>query len=213
MNQQTQRYLIDGPVGKLEVAIDRPEGSELRGLAFVAHPHPLFSGTMDNKVAQTLARTFVQLGYLTGRVNFRGVGESEGTHDKGIGEQDDLLALIAHLREDDTLSGLPAVPIVLGGFSFGAFVTTQVAARLAAQGDAAERLVLVGTPAGNWEVAPVPEDTIVIHGEQDETIALANVFEWARPQDLPVIVLPGADHFFHRKLHIVKRLITEAWRV
>jgi alpha/beta superfamily hydrolase len=214
MNQQTQRYLIDGPVGKLEVAIDRPEdGSELRGLAFVAHPHPLFSGTMDNKVAQTLARTFVQLGYLTGRVNFRGVGASEGVHDNGTGEQDDLLALITHLRQDPTLSGLPTVPFVLGGFSFGAFVTTRVAATLAAQGDAAERLVLVGTPAGNWEVATVPEDTIVIHGEQDETIPLGNVFEWARPQDLPVTVLPGADHFFHRKLHIVKRLITEAWRV
>jgi alpha/beta superfamily hydrolase len=211
MNAQTEKYLIDGPAGKIEVAIDRPDPAvQTRGVAFVSHPHPLFSGTMDNKVAQTLARAFTQLGYLTGRLNFRGVGASEGVHDNGIGEQDDLLALITHLRAQPEAAGLP---FVLGGFSFGAFVTTRVAATLAEKGDAAERLVLVGTPALKWEVAAVPEDTIVIHGEQDETIPLADVFEWARPQELPVTVLPGADHFFHRKLHIVKRLVTESWRV
>ncbi len=222
-----QRYLIDGPTGRLEIAVEeadaRTDGASAspRGLAFVAHPHPLFQGTMDNKVATTLARTFVQLGYRTARLNFRGVGDSEGTHDKGIGEQDDLLALIAHLRaggqhaDADSAQAAAAMPIVLAGFSFGAFVASAVAKTLAERepGLVVQRLVAVGTPAGNWEVPTVREDTIAIHGEQDETIPLANVFEWARPQELPIIVVPGADHFFHRKLHILKRLVTESWRV
>jgi len=224
MNAQTEKFLIDGPTGKLEVAVDRPDAAPSAsapgaspdvspgyvGLAFVSHPHPLFGGTMDNKVAQTLARAFVQLGYLTARLNFRGVGASEGEHDRGIGEQDDLLALIDHVRRDPAHAGLP---FVLGGFSFGAFVTSKVAATLAERGDPAKRLVLVGTPAGRWEVPTVPEDSVVVHGEQDETIPLADAFDWARPQELPITVLPGADHFFHRKLHILKRVVTESWRV
>ncbi|MGI4860129.1 MAG: alpha/beta hydrolase [Janthinobacterium lividum] len=235
MNAQTERYLIDGPSGKLEVAIDRvandrvandrPEDAGVAGegagrdaaprYAFVAHPHPLFGGTMDNKVAQTLARAFVQMGYVTARLNFRGVGQSTGEHDNGDGEQDDLLALIDHVRgRVDPSAPASARPVfVLGGFSFGAFVTSRVAATLRERGDAAARLALVGTPAGRWEIPVVPEDTLVIHGEQDETIPLADVFTWARPQELPVNVLPGADHFFHRKLHVLKRMITESWRV
>ena len=209
MNASTEKSLIDGPSGALEIAIDRPDtGVSPRGLAFVSHPHPLFGGTMDNKVAQTLARAFVQLGYVAARLNFRGVGASAGVHDQGEGEQDDLLALIAHVRAAE-----PDLPFVLGGFSFGAFVTSRVAATLAEKGDPAQRLVMIGTPAKKWDVAAVPEDTIIVHGEQDETIPLADVFEWARPQELPVTVLPGADHFFHRKLHILKRVITESWRV
>lgn len=222
-----QRYLIDGPTGRLEIAVEEADvrtddaPSAPRGLAFVAHPHPLFQGTMDNKVATTLARTFVQLGYRTARLNFRGVGDSEGTHDKGNGEQDDLLALVAHLRaggrdaDADGAQAAAAMPIVLAGFSFGAFVASAVAKTLAEQepGLVIQRLVTVGTPAGNWAVPTVREDTIAIHGEQDETIPLVNVFEWARPQELPIIVIPGADHFFHRKLHILKRLVTESWRV
>ncbi|KKB64358.1 alpha/beta hydrolase [Robbsia andropogonis] len=220
-----QRYLIDGPTGRLEIAVEEADlratqaDGVPRGLAFVAHPHPLFQGTMDNKVATTLARTFVQLGYRTARLNFRGVGESEGTHDKGIGEQDDLLALIAHLRaggKDAAAAHTAAtMPIALAGFSFGAFVASAVAKTLAERdpGLVIQRLVVVGMPAGNWDVPSVREDTIVIHGEQDDTIPLTNVFEWARPQELPITVVPGADHFFHRKLHIVKRLVTESWRV
>lgn len=219
MNAQTEKFLIDGPTGRLEVAIDRPDSGGAAGnvapigLAFVSHPHPLFGGTMDNKVAQTLARAFVQLGYLTARLNFRGVGASEGEHDRGIGEQDDLLALIAHVRGGALDPAHADLPFVLGGFSFGAFVTSKVAATLAEQGDAAQRLVLVGTPAGRWDVPNVPEDSIVVHGEQDETIPLADAFDWARPQELPITVLPGADHFCHRKLHILKRVVTESWRV
>ncbi|WP_321959931.1 alpha/beta hydrolase [Paraburkholderia sp. J7] len=210
MNAQTQKFQIDGPVGKIECALDLPDaGTTPRGIALVAHPHPLFGGTMDNKVAQTLARTLVQLGYTTYRSNFRGVGETAGTHDNGIGEQDDLLELIAHMRAQP---GQADVPLVLAGFSFGTFVLSHVAKRYLDAGGAIERMVFVGTAASRWEVAPVRDDTLVIHGELDDTVPILSVYEWARPQELPIVVIPGAEHFLHRKLHILKRIIVEAWR-
>jgi uncharacterized protein len=215
MNAYTEKYLIEGPVGKIEVALDLPDavreqGAAPRGIALVAHPHPLYGGTMDNKVAQTLARTLVGLDYIVMRSNFRGVGQTEGTHDQGNGEQDDLLAVFSHLREKHGGDGLP---FVLAGFSFGTFVLSHVAERLAQAGTPAQRLVFVGTAASNWQVANVPQDTIVIHGNEDDTVPIQSVYDWAAPQELPVIVIPGAEHFFHRKLHILRRVITEAWRV
>ena len=213
MNAQTQKFQIDGPVGKIECALDVPDaGTTPRGIALVAHPHPLFGGTMDNKVAQTLARTLVQLGYTTYRSNFRGVGETAGTHDNGIGEQDDLLALIAYMRAQAEQAGHADAPLVLAGFSFGTFVLSHVAKRYLETGGAIERMVFVGTAASRWEVAPVREDTLVIHGELDETVPILSVYEWARPQELPIVVIPGAEHFLHRKLHILKRIIVDAWR-
>jgi len=214
MNSNTKKYLIDGPVGKIEVALDLPDdvrenGAAPRGIALVAHPHPLFGGTMDNKVAQTLARTLVQLNYVTYRSNFRGVGQTEGEHDAGIGERDDLRAVLEHMR---TEGGYGDMPLVLAGFSFGTFVLSHVAAALVDEGQAIERVVFVGTAASRWEVAPVPENTLVIHGELDETVPIQSVYEWARPQELPVVVIPGAEHFLHRKLHVLKRIIVDAWR-
>jgi hypothetical protein len=210
MNAQTEKFQIDGPVGSIECALDRPDASTpVRGIALVAHPHPLFGGPMDNKVAQTLARTLVGLGYLTYRSNFRGVGATCGEHDDGIGEQDDLLALIDYMRTQD---GQTDLPLVLAGFSFGTFVLSHVAKRHVEAGGAIERMVFVGTAASRWEVAPVPESTLVIHGELDDTVPILSVFEWARPQELPVVVIPGAEHFLHRKLHVLKRIIVEAWR-
>jgi len=175
----------------------------------VAHPHPLYGGTMENKVAQTLARTFVSLGYATARFNFRGVGESEGEHDRGHGEVDDMQVMLNHMQEQ-----YPGLPVALSGFSFGTFVQAQLHARLAAEGkgEAIERMVLVGTAAGKWPMPAVPEDTILIHGEQDDTITLQMVFDWARPLEIPVIVIPGADHFFHRRLNPIKNLVTQMWR-
>ncbi|SAK40769.1 alpha/beta fold family hydrolase-like protein [Caballeronia hypogeia] len=208
MNAQTEKFLIDGPVGKIECALDKTDAAP-RGIALIAHPHPLFGGTMDNKVAQTLARTFVQLGYTTYRSNFRGVGQTGGEHDNGIGEQDDLLAVIDHMR---AVPGQADVPIVLAGFSFGTFVLSHVAKRMLDAGKQIERLVFVGTAASRWEVAPVPDTTLVIHGEVDDTVPIQSVYDWARPQELPVVVIPGGEHFFHRKLHILKRVIVDAWR-
>ncbi len=206
MNAQTRFFTLTGQAGQLQCALDLPPENAPRGIALVAHPHPLFGGTMDNKVAQTLARTFVGLGYAVGRMNFRSVGSSEGVHDNGIGETDDMLVLLNHMQ------GLyPNVPFVLSGFSFGTFVQCRLQRSLASQNRPAERLVLVGSAPGKWDLGDVPSNTILIHGEQDDTIPLVNVFDWARPQDLPVIVIPGAGHFFHRKLHHIKNWITALW--
>lgn len=206
MNAQTQRFNLTGAAGPLECALDLPDSAP-RGIALVAHPHPLYGGTMDNKVAQTLARAFVTLGYAAVRMNFRGVGHSGGEHDAGRGETDDMALLLAHMRQQ-----YPGLPVALAGFSFGTFVQAQLQQRLLAEGAPAERLVLVGSAAGKWAMPDVPANTILIHGELDETIPLAHVLDWARPQDLPVVVIPGADHFFHRKLQHIKNFVVEMWR-
>ena len=196
MRASTRREFIAGPVGRIECAVDDPEGpsaSHPVGVALIAHPHPLFGGTLDNKVVQTLARAFVELGYQAWRPNFRGVGETEGTHDEGRGELEDLAAIVAHLN--------PA-RLALAGFSFGAGVQVMLAQRVKA-----EKLVLIGVAVTRFELPPVAPGTLVIHGEHDETVPLAAVLDWARPQDLPVVLVPGADHFFHRKLHLLRGLV------
>ena len=197
MRAGTRRETVAGPAGRIECAVDEPAGSP-RGLALIAHPHPLFGGTLDNKVVQTLARAFVELGYTAWRPNFRGVGASEGRHDAGHGEVEDLAAVLAHAG-----AGRP----VLAGFSFGAAMAAKLGARLAC-----ERMVLVGVAVTNQQVPPVAAGTLVIHGEVDETIPLAAVLDWARPQELPLLVLPGADHFFHRKLPALKLAVTANWK-
>ena len=191
MRASTRRELVAGPAGRIECAVDAPEG-EPRGRALVAHPHPQFGGTLDNKVVQTLARAFVTLGYEAWRPNFRGIGESEGSYDEGRGEVDDLLAVYEEIH-----------PSVLAGFSFGAAMQAMLATRVKA-----ERMVLVGVAVTNFKVPPVPAGTLVIHGERDETIPLAAVLDWARPQDLPVVLVPDADHFFHRKLQVLREIIS-----
>ncbi len=204
LQARSERRLVDGPVGRIEVAVDSPQSAPA-GLAFIGHPHPLYGGTLENKVAATLARAFTSLGWLAVRPNFRGVGASEGEHDHGRGETDDFLHLIESSPHWLDISGAE-LPRALAGFSFGSFVAAQASTRLA---PAASHLILVGAAAGKWPLPPVAADTLVIHGEFDETIPLAHVFEWARPQDLPVVVLPGADHFFHRRLSTLKRLVCE----
>jgi hypothetical protein len=188
----TRREWVAGPAGKIECAVDAPEG-QAKGRALVAHPHPQFGGTLDNKVVQTLARAFVDLGYEAWRPNFRGVGQSEGSFDEGRGEEQDLLAVYQALRSST---------VVLAGFSFGAAVQAKLATRVQS-----ERLVLVGVAVTNFEVPAVPAGTLVIHGEQDETVPLAALLDWARPQELPVVLVPGADHFFHRKLQVLRGIV------
>ena len=206
MNKNSDKFTLTGHAGSMECLLDLPAEAP-RGIALVAHPHPLYGGTMDNKVAATLARTFVALGYAAARFNFRGVGASDGVHDDGIGETDDMLLMLEHMQ-----ARYPGLPVALSGFSFGTFVQARLQQRLAAEGRPAERLVLVGTAAGKWPVPEVPADTILIHGEADDTITLTQVLDWARPQDIPVIVIPGADHFFHRKLGHIKNLVIQLWR-
>ncbi len=206
MNKNAEKFTLAGGAGQMEGLIDHPLGAP-RGVALVAHPHPLYGGTMDNKVAVTLARTFVNLGYVSARINFRGVGTSEGVHDHGQGETDDMAILHAHMR-----AKYPGLPVALAGFSFGTFVQAQLQQRLIAAGQPAERLVLVGSAAGKWAMPEIPSNTILIHGELDETIPLKDVLDWARPQDIPVIVIPGADHFFHRKLQHIKSWVSQLWQ-
>ena len=206
LHKNSEKFTLTGHAGTMECLLDLPEDAP-RGIALVAHPHPLYGGTMDNKVAQTLARTFTSLGYVAARFNFRGVGASEGAHDDGRGETDDMLVMFEHMQAQ-----YPGLPVTLSGFSFGTFVQAQLQQRLAAEGRPAERLVLVGTAAGKWPMPEVPADTILIHGELDDTITLKQVLDWARPQELPVIVIPGADHFFHRRLGHIKNLVTQLWR-
>ncbi|CAM3761120.1 alpha/beta hydrolase [Polynucleobacter antarcticus] len=229
MNSRTKVIQIEGVVGQIEMSIDLPDelksnpNFSIRGLALVAHPHPLMGGTMDNKVAQTMARAFNQLGYVSVRPNFRGVGATAGAYDDGIGEIEDLLYVTDWMRTPSSwsalelttsqswTSGANTLPLVVSGFSFGSFVGTHLIQRLIELGRPAERLVMVGSAAGKWELAPVPADTILIHGEVDETITLSAVLDWARPQELTVQVVPGADHFFHRRLHCIRNIITSAW--
>ena len=204
MNASTQGVVIAGPAGRIEAALDLPAaGSTPRGLAVVCHPHPLHGGTMQNKVVQTLARAFVSLGYRCLRFNFRGIGASEGAWDEGRGEVDDALAMVQAQRA-------PGEALVIAGFSFGGYVASQAAARLPAD-QRAERVVLVGPAVRNFQMAPVPEDTLVIHGEVDDVVPLSAVFDWARPIALPVTVLPGAGHFFHGQLPALKQIVTAAW--
>ncbi len=198
MNAQTEFLTVVGPSGSLEVAIDRPSGA-IRGTAVIAHPHPLHGGTFTNKVVQTLARACVQSGWTAVRFNFRGVGQSEGVYDEGRGELEDLLAVIASIAPTD--------PLCLAGFSFGAFVTSHAVARLH-EARSIERVVLVGTAASRFDVAPIPAElhgrTLVIHGEVDDTVPLSSVMDWARPQSLPVLVVPGGAHFFHGQLPLLR---------
>lgn len=195
MNSQTQRQLIAGPAGAIECAVDAPATAAV-GLAVVCHPHPQHGGTMDNKVAQTLARAVLALGWRSVRFNFRGVGASQGGWDEGRGEIDDALAVIAAQRE-------PGQALLLAGFSFGAYVASQAAARLPDDAKP-QRLVLVGPSTQKQQLPVVPADTVVIHGEADDVVPLAATLDWARPQALPVIVFPGTGHFFHGQLGLLK---------
>jgi alpha/beta superfamily hydrolase len=202
MNAQTVRQTIAGPAGTLECAIDAPaEG--VRGVAVVCHPHPQHGGTMDNKVAQTLARALLQLGYRAVRFNVRGVGASQGGWDEGRGEVDDALAVVQAFRE-------PGQPLVLAGFSFGGYVAAAASRRLPDDAKAAQ-LVLIAPAVVNFPVGTVPVDTLVFHGEADDVVPLAAALDWARPQTLPITVLPGVGHFFHGQLSLLKQLIVRSW--
>jgi len=207
MNSATLRQTIAGPCGPIECAIDAPAAGVVpRGVAVLCHPHPQHGGTLDNKVVQTMARAFVQLGYRAVRFNFRSVGGSAGVWDEGRGEVDDALAVVVAFRE----SGLP---LALGGFSFGGYVASRAAAVLSGTAPA-ERLLLIAPAVLNFPMAAVPAlpaDTVLIHGEADDVVPLSAVLDWARPAVLPVTVVPGSGHFFHGQLSLLKTLITGAW--
>lgn len=208
------RALVAGAAGKIEVAGQAPASP--RAVAVIAHPHPLFGGTMDNKVVTTLARAFTEGGCATYRFNFRGVGATEGEHDEGAGETDDMVRVIEHARAE---AGA-ALPLMLAGFSFGGAVATRASCRV----DFAQ-LVLVAPgfrriSAHGMGEPPDPNDpalgppgrhactnTIVVHGDLDETVPLSDSIAWATVREVPVAVVPGGEHFFHRKLHVLREIV------
>jgi alpha/beta superfamily hydrolase len=203
VNAQTERLQLSGLAGLIEALRDAPAQEQgPRGVAVIAHPHPLFGGTMDNKVVQTLARAFVQCGWVAVRFNFRGVGASEGGYDEGRGEVDDMLAVVVQCA--------PTGPLALAGFSFGAHVASHAVQALW-EPRQPEKIVLVGTAASRFNAAPLPADAhaqaLVLHGEQDDTVPLSAVMDWARPQSLPITVVPGGGHFFHGQLPLLKNLV------
>ena len=206
MNSNTEKLTFTGPAGAIEALRDEPDATP-RGVAVIAHPHPLFGGTMDNKVVQTLARAFVQVGWTAVRFNFRGVGGTEGAYDEGRGELEDMLAVVSQVA--------PQGPLALAGFSFGSFVASQAIASLWPGRDI-EKIALIGTAASRFSVATLPpeshERTLVVHGEQDDTVPLSAVMDWARPQTLPVTVIPGGGHFFHGQLPLLKNLVVRHLR-
>ena len=209
VNLQTEKLSLRGAAGAIEAQRDAAgAGTRSRGVAVIAHPHPLFGGTMDNKVVQTLARAFVASGWTAVRFNFRGVGASEGVHDEGRGEADDMSAVIEQVAPDGVLA--------IAGFSFGAFVAMKTLNVLWEVRDI-QRVALVGASVARVHPEPLPEAaherTLVVHGEHDDTVPLAAVLDWARPQSLPITVVPGGGHFFHGQLPLLKQLVVRHLRV
>jgi len=190
---------IPAMAGKVETVIDDPE-SDRRGVVLVAHPHPLHGGSLDNKVVTTLAKTAVDHGWVAVRPNFRGVGMSEGTFDAGVGETEDLLAVVRFVEKS-----YPDLPWTLAGFSFGAYVQHRLRQQLNAR-----RLILIAPAVTLYAFDPVPADTVVIFGDADEVIPPAAMRDWADSQQLTVKVVPGAGHFFHGKLKELKQAFVEA---
>ena len=192
------KFSIPAPSGMLHGVVHMPQ-SEARAIAVVAHPLPIMGGTMDNKIVTTLVKTFAELGFIAVRFNFRGVGESSGVYDEGNGEVEDVLAVVRYAEET-----FGKLPLILSGFSFGGYVQARAAEKLQP-----EKLVLVAPAVGRFAMPQVPADTLLIHGEMDEVVALGDVFAWARQQHFLIVVVPEATHYFHGHLHHLKAIVTQ----
>ena len=211
MKPDMRSITIAGPAGKLEGVVHLPEAcaeqgrsSEPRAIAVVAHPLTTMGGTMDNKIVTTLAKTFAELGFAALRFNFRGAGASEGMFDEGGGEVEDALIAAQHMVDQ-----FGQLPMILAGFSFGGYVQARATERLHPK---ARKLVLIAPAVGRFAMPHVPHNTLLIHGEQDEVIPLSDALDWARPQHLPVVVLPEAGHFFHGRLNQIKQIVLHEFR-
>ncbi len=188
--------------GNLQGITHLPDGTP-RAIAVLAHPLPTMGGTMENKVVTMLAKTFAELGFVALCFNFRGVGASDGVFDDGDGEVEDVLAVVRHAQQE-----YGDLPLILSGFSFGGYVQARAAQHLHPH-----RLVLIAPAVGRFAMPPVPHNTLLVHGELDEVVPLAEVLQWARPLHLPVVVLPGAEHFFHGRLGQIKQIVLHEFSV
>ena len=197
---------LPGPAGALEAVTSCPADRAARASAVVCHPHPLQGGTLQNKVVHTLARSLGELGLRTVRFNFRGVGASAGGYAQGIGETEDVLAVLGwvHARRPDD-------EIWLAGFSFGAYMALRAADRFPVA-----RLILVAPPVHLYtELGPPPAPrvpTLVLQGEQDEVAPLGGVKAWVDGLTPPPIMrtFPGVGHFFHGRLNDLRAAVHDA---
>lgn len=205
---QAASFMLDGPVGKLELISDNATPAVARrGVAVICHPHPQQGGTMHNKVVTMIERALRESGLDTVRFNFRGTGNSEGSYDEGRGEGDDLTAVVAwvrKVRDGDALW--------LGGFSFGSYVSIAKAATL--QADA---LISIAPPVGRWafETITLPDcPWLIVQGEEDEVVEPQAVFDWvdSLPQKPELVRMPETSHFFHRRLMDLRGAIKHAVR-
>jgi alpha/beta superfamily hydrolase len=192
-----QKFSVIGSAGRIEGLVHLPDATPL-AIAVVAHPMPTLGGTMENKVAVILAKTFAELGCATLRFNFRGVGASEGEFTGGDGEEQDLIVVTRYAQEQFG----EELPLILSGFSFGGYVAARAAQALKPQ-----HLILAAPAVGRFAMPAVSPDTLVIHGELDTVVPLTAAFEWARPQKLAITVLPEADHYFHGRLTQLRDIV------
>jgi len=191
----SEQIFIPGPVGQIEVFVDYPQG-EVKGFAVICHPHPLQGGTPQHKVPALLAQILVENGCVVYRPSFRGSGQSEGVHDEGHGETDDVLKVIHHARLQHV-----GLPFYAGGFSFGAHVMAKCYDALPSELRSIQT-ILCGLPTAtvagvrHYQTPEIKGDILFIHGEADDVTILSDMIAWAKPQRHLVTVLPGANHFF-----------------
>lgn len=198
-----QKLFIDGQAGKLEAVLGEPPCAP-KGIAVIAHPHPLHGGTMDNKVVHTIFTTLLELEFIVVKFNFRGVGQSEGHFDHGLGEIADAITITQAIRNRFD-NHLIALPLLLAGFSFGGGIQLHVAEKLDPK-----FLILVAPSVAKLNAPPVPQSTqcaLIIQGDKDDIVLPSTVLAWATPKSQPVVFVPGAGHFFHSKLTILKQVI------
>ena len=202
-----ERLMLAGPAGGLEALIESaPAGGEVTApvsaFGVICHPHPLYGGTMDNKVVWALARSFQQLGAPVIRFNFRGVGRSAGTHDEGRGETDDALAVAAWGRRR-----WPQAALWLAGFSFGGAVAVRAAPVMQPQ-----RLVAVAPGINKTDVGDAPPPAcpwLIVQGDADDVVPPDVVIAWARrlSPTPELAVLPGAGHYFHGRINELREVV------
>ena len=202
----TQKFFVDGPAGKLEAVLAEPNSECRHGIAIIAHPHPRYGGTMDNKVVHTLFKALFELGFITVKFNYRGVGKSEGSYGDSLGETEDVIAVVEAIRSQfDAESN--DLALLLAGFSFGGAIQAHVA-----KITSPESIIMVAPSVDHLQAPPVSsyaKRVLIIQGDQDEVVPLKTILEWAAPQDLPIVVVPSAEHFFHGKLHVIKRTVLD----
>ncbi len=199
---KSQKLVLDGPAGKLEALLEAPQGTDIVGCAVVCHPHPLHGGTLQNKVAHTLARSFIGQGYIALRFNFRGVNDSEGTFDDGRGELEDVYVAMDFLSID-----YPDLPLWISGFSFGAAMAIHAAAERRPAG-----LVSIAPAISRFTTTPTPQPDcpwLILQGDQDELVDVDETIAWVNGLDPgpELQILDGAVHFFHGKLTLLREAV------